>query len=181
MSSASLLLRLAVQNACANLRLQRACANLTHADWEAERTGFFQTLPRTLNHILTVDWYYLDALERGGKGLAVFDEAIPYPKLDDLAREQRAADLRLYHFVERLVEGGDLDAEVRIDRGDHVQSERVADVLLHLTSHQIHHRGQAHAMLSGSPVPPPQLDEFIFREELPLRADLLRELRLPLR
>jgi uncharacterized damage-inducible protein DinB len=26
--------------------------------------------------------------------------------------------------------------------------------------HQIHHRGQAHAMLAGTSVAPPQLDEF---------------------
>ena len=33
-------------------------------------------------------------------------------------------------------------------------------LLLHLFQHQIHHRGQAHAMLSGTEVAPPQLDEF---------------------
>ncbi len=39
-------------------------------------------------------------------------------------------------------------------------SERTDAVLAHLFQHQIHHRGQAHAMLAGTPVPPPQLDEF---------------------
>jgi uncharacterized damage-inducible protein DinB len=27
---------------------------------------------------------------------------------------------------------------------------------MHLFAHQIHHRGQAHAMLAGTPLPPPQ-------------------------
>ena len=33
-------------------------------------------------------------------------------------------------------------------------------LLAHLFEHQAHHRGQAHAMLSGTAVAPPQLDEF---------------------
>ena len=39
-------------------------------------------------------------------------------------------------------------------------SERTDAILAHLFQHQIHHRGQAHAMLAGTAVPPPQLDEF---------------------
>ena len=55
--------------------------------------------------------------------------------------------------------------------------ERAADVLAHLFVHQIHHRGQAHAMLSDTDVAPPQLDEFFLAQDAPLRADDLRELR----
>ena len=47
------------------------------------------------------------------------------------------------------------------DRGaDGLVPERLDAVLAHLFQHQIHHRGQAHAMLAGTDVPPPQLDEF---------------------
>ena len=38
--------------------------------------------------------------------------------------------------------------------------ERIDAILAHLFQHQVHHRGQAHAMLAGTDVPPPQLDEF---------------------
>jgi hypothetical protein len=38
-----------------------------------------------------------------------------------------------------------------------------------------------HAMLSGTSVKPPQLDEFFMSEELPLREEELRALGLPLR
>ena len=38
--------------------------------------------------------------------------------------------------------------------------ERIDAMLAHLFQHQVHHRGQAHAMLAGTDVPPPQLDEF---------------------
>ena len=45
-----------------------------------------------------------------------------------------------------------------------------------LFQHQIHHRGQAHGMLSGTSVPPPQLDEFFSAGEAPLRAVEFAEL-----
>ena len=38
--------------------------------------------------------------------------------------------------------------------------ERVDWLLLHLIQHDIHHRGQVHAMLSEAGVKPPQLDDF---------------------
>ena len=46
----------------------------------------------------------------------------------------------------------------------------------HLFEHQIHHRGQAHAMLSSTSVAPPQLDEFFCANEAALRAAELAEL-----
>jgi len=49
-------------------------------------------------------------------------------------------------------------------------------VLQHLFMHQTHHRGQAHAMLSGTPAPPPQLDEFLLASDAPLREADLRGL-----
>ena len=173
--------RRAANNAWSNFRLHRACARLSQADFEAKRTSFFPSLPETLNHILVVDWYYLDALERGGKGRALFENMMPYREMAGLACAQRDTDRRLFAWVSALAKEEDLDAEVRLERSDHVQVERVGDVLLHLDVHQIHHRGQAHAMLAGTDVPPPQLDEFFMSEELPLREAELRELGLPIR
>jgi uncharacterized damage-inducible protein DinB len=42
-------------------------------------------------------------------------------------------------------------------------------MLQHLLAHQTHHRGQVHAMLSGTTVAPPQLDEFLMPSEPHLR------------
>ena len=52
-------------------------------------------------------------------------------------------------------------------------------MLEHLFQHQIHHRGQAHAMLSSTSIKPPQLDEFFLAGEQDLRRDELRALGLP--
>ena len=51
-------------------------------------------------------------------------------------------------------------------------------LLAHLFQHQIHHRGQAHAMLAGTAVKPPQLDEFFCANEAHLRARELAEIGL---
>src|SRR3954466_14623069 len=55
---------MAYNNAWSNHRLLHACARLTQQDFVAPRTGFFPSIKATLNHIVTVDWYYVDALER---------------------------------------------------------------------------------------------------------------------
>ena len=70
----------------------------------------------------------------------------------------------------------DLDRIVDIHRGERIQRERLDRLLLHLFQHQIHHRGQAHAMLSATDVAPPQLDEFFSAAEAPLRAAEFAEL-----
>jgi uncharacterized damage-inducible protein DinB len=177
----ALVRRLAANNAWSNLRLHRDCARLARGDYEAARTSFFPSIPQTLNHILIVDWYYLDALEQEGKGLSVFDSEMPFTEIEPLTAAQREADLRLIAFAEGLKSEDALDGLVHMQRRGRVQIERVGDVLMHLNVHQIHHRGQVHAMLAGTAVKPPQLDEFFMSEELPLREAELRELGLPLR
>ena len=51
-------------------------------------------------------------------------------------------------------------------------------ILAHLFQHDIHHRGQVHAMLAGTSVKPPQLDEFYCANEAALRAKDLSEIGL---
>ena len=49
-------------------------------------------------------------------------------------------------------------------------------LLAHLFEHQTHHRGQVHAMLSRTRVPPPQLDEFYCADDAPRRVEDFRVL-----
>lgn len=161
--------RLARANALANRRLHDACARLSSAELTAERTAFFPTIRLTLNHILIVDWYYLDALEGGEAAYDVRDEDEPFADLPALAAAQAAADRRLVAFCDALTpEGAGRAATLVRPTGRFV--ERVDSILLHLFLHQVHHRGQVHAMLSGTSVPPPQLDEFLLTQDAPLRA-----------
>ena len=69
-----------------------------------------------------------------------------------------------------------LDTLIGVLRSTGVVKETATRLLAHLFQHQIHHRGQAHAMLAGTAVKPPQLDEFFCAEDAPLRAADLAEL-----
>jgi uncharacterized damage-inducible protein DinB len=160
---------MAYNNAWANHRLLAACARLTQAEFEAPRTGFFPSIQATLNHILIIDQFYVDALEGGTLGPAAWADPVPCPTVSELEPAQAAVDRRLIAWCEALDETG-ADQIIRVQRGSRVQTERADRLLLHLFQHQIHHRGQAHAMLSGTPVPPPQLDEFFSVAEAPLRS-----------
>lgn len=172
----------ACNNAWSNLRLLRACAQLSDDEFSAPRTSFFPSLRATLNHILTVDWFYVDALERAldelparADAMRFFDPPEPFTTCAPLAQAQREVDQRLIARCGALT---DLAQVVTIQRPDRVQHEPLVRLLAHLFEHQIHHRGQAHAMLAGTRVPPPQLDEFFCAGEAHLRAAELTDLGL---
>jgi uncharacterized damage-inducible protein DinB len=160
---------MAYNNGWANHRLLAACARLSQADFVAPRTGFFPSLRATLNHILVVDWFYVDAMEGGTLGPAAWADREPCETATMLKKAQSEVDRRLIAVVEHLGTA-DLNRVVDIHRSDRIQHERIDRLLLHLFQHQIHHRGQAHAMLSATEVRPPQLDEFFPAAEAPLRA-----------
>ncbi len=82
---------------------------------------------------------------------------------------QSASDRRLIDWCERLDAPG-CNRIIEMDRGSHVQRDRAGHVLAHLFMHQTHHRGQVHAMLSGTPVKPPQLDEFLMPSDAKFRV-----------
>jgi uncharacterized damage-inducible protein DinB len=162
-------------NRLANHRLHRAMAPLSDTDYRAPRTSFFPSLAATLEHILLVDHYYLDCLH-GVPGAR--DRALAWQApatLAALAGEQARSDQRLIALLDGTAAGG-LARSVEMPRADHVQREPLANVVAHLLNHQVHHRGQAHAMLAGTAVKPPQLDEFLMSSEAHLRGDDLAAL-----
>jgi len=155
-------------NRLANHRLHAAMAPLTRDDLHAPRTSFFPSLGATLNHILAVDIYYIAALHREADMEAQYRRFVPCESLAELAERQRASDERLIAHCDALVEP---DAMIEMDRGEgRVQRDRAGHVLAHLFMHQTHHRGQVHAMLAGTSIPPPQLDEFLMPSDAPLRV-----------
>jgi uncharacterized damage-inducible protein DinB len=166
---------MAYNNGWANHRLLAACQLLPQAEFTAPRTGFFPSLRATLNHILIIDRFYIDAMEGGTLGPAAWANPEPCETVSRLRESQGEMDRRLIAVVENMDSAG-LDRVVDVHRGDHVQHERIDRLLLHLFQHQTHHRGQAHAMLSATSVAPPQLDEFFAAGEAPLRAGEFAEL-----
>jgi uncharacterized damage-inducible protein DinB len=170
---------MARNNAWANHRLLSACEALSAEEFAASRTSFFPSLRKTLNHILDVDLYYIDALE-GQDALRHYGEPdSDHADARSLRLAQTSSDKRLIAFCERQTDAG-LARPCFLPRPNRQPPPtRVAGVLEHLFQHQIHHRGQAHAMLAGTGIKPPQLDEFFLAGEEALRRDELRVLGLP--
>ena len=153
----------------ANRRLHLACADLRAGEWAAERVSFFPSIEATMNHILVVGRFYGDALQGGTLGVAVFADEVPCRSAASLAVAQQAVDLKLLAFCDELSAEG-LGAAVLIHRTGRVQVDTVADTLMHLFLHDQHHRGHVHAMLAGSSVRPPQLDEFFMGDDARARV-----------
>jgi len=163
-------------NVWSNARLSRACAELSPEAFAAPRVSFFPSLRETLQHILFVDRRYLADLT--GPGRAIVSRS----DLPDTAAALGAAQLETDRRLIALCDGLDapeLARVVAIDRGDGIDHrETVSAILSHLFVHQVHHRGQAHAMLAGTPVAPPQLDEFFLAQDAPARDEELRRLAI---
>lgn len=173
---------MAYNNAWANHRLLKACCCLSQADFVATRTSFFPSIKATLNHLLTVDWFYIDALERGINSQPLNDQAWkffepeePFDTCAALQHEQHETDKRLISVC-RSITDTSVEQPINIPRPNRIQTDRVSRLLAHLFQHQIHHRGQVHAMLSGTSIKPPQLDEFFCANETKLREGDFREL-----
>ena len=170
--------RMARNNLWSNDRLYCAVLALQPGEFEAGRTSFFPSIRETLNHILAVDLLYLDFLTDGGLGASAYDDFVPFEDAASLAAAQTDFDRKLVAFCDNLSEA-DLDRRVITDRReDGMIPERIGDLLAHLFIHQIHHRGQVHAMLSGTSVKPPQLDEFFLDYDLKLRREEVARLGL---
>ena len=71
-----------------------------------------------------------------------------------------------------------VEVAAQVSRGGEETANPLHAALLHLLTHQMHHRGQVHDMLAQTDVAPPQLDEFFLAEDLSRRARELRDLGL---
>lgn len=175
------LVAMAQNNAWSNHRLLSACEALSAEEFAAPRLGFFPSLRETFNHILWVDQYYIDAVA-GLDALRRYSEPAPdFADARSMRQAQSASDRRLIELCECQTDES-LARDCVLPRPNRKPPPTRTDfVLAHLFQHQIHHRGQAHAMLSSTAIEPPQLDEFFLAGEEGLRREELRALGLPLR
>lgn len=175
MSLSAHFVQMARNNAWSNARLHRACAMLDHEELTAKRTSFFPSIWLTLQHLWIVDEYYVDGLEEGGRGSAIWADEEKHTNLAAMWADQRAVDRRLLAYCESKRTDEGWSTPVVLQRNNGPQTDLASDVVAHLFVHQIHHRGQVHAMLSGTRVPPPQLDEWFLSMDRPVAERELAE------
>jgi uncharacterized damage-inducible protein DinB len=159
--------RMALYNRWANVRLYEAVGTLSAAAFEAQRSGFFPSLSKTLNHILVGDTIWMGRLDGGGSpGVTRLDQTL-HTDSAALRSARMAMDDRIVAFVDGLgPERFEQDLVYRTTSGEAMVTQ-VGQVLAHFFNHQTHHRGQAHAMLCDAKVAPPALDLILFLRDHP--------------
>ncbi len=157
---------LAGWNAWANRRLALAVAELDEARYRADLGAFFGSVHGTLNHLLVADRIWL-ARFRGA--------AVPALALDTILHDDRAAltaaraalDTEIIAFVSGLDParlGETLVYRPVSGSGGEVRVP-LASALTHFFTHQTHHRGQIHALLTRLSGRAPALDLIYFLRE----------------
>ncbi|TDQ82170.1 putative damage-inducible protein DinB [Dongia mobilis] len=155
-------LTLARYNQWANARLYAAVGQLDAAAIAAPRVGFFPSLLKTLNHLMVTDRIWLGRLTATPDAAIKSLDDMPYPDFSDLRAARAALDGRIIEVVGGLAPARLGEVLVYKTMAGQPHETPMALVLGHLFNHQTHHRGQAHAMLSGTAVPPPVLDIIYF-------------------
>ncbi len=156
-------LTLAAYNSWANGRLYASAAALTPDQFREDRGVFFRSLCGTLNHLLCADRIWLRRMAGTGEAPDRLD-AILFEAFAPLREAREAADARLESYVAGLSEA-DLAGTIRYSpiTQPGVIEGRLGPTLLHVFNHQTHHRGQAHAVLTGFGLEGPSLDLVAFQ------------------
>ncbi len=163
-------LTLAEYNRWANRRLYDAAAAVDGPAYHEPRGAFFGSLHATLNHLLVGDRIWLHRLTGTGTLPSRLNEIL-FDDLPALRRAREAEDERLIAVVGAL---GDADWE-RLLHYKNIsgtpQATIVREVLAHLFNHQTHHRGQAHAILTGLGRASVELDLILYLRSRPAAAE----------
>jgi len=153
--------RMARYNRWANRRVYGAVAQLELEEIHAPRSGFFPSIAKTLNHMVITDRIWMGRFVGKLSDHKRLDET-PYDDFAELTAAREAEDQRIIAFFRELPQSRiESVLEYKNTAGEPKSSEMLP-ILAHFFNHQTHHRGQAHAMISSTRVPPPPLDLVYF-------------------
>lgn len=156
---------LGAYNAWANRRLYESAAVLSAEHFAEDRGVFFRSMRGTLNHILCADRIWLRRFTGAGDAPDRLDATL-FEAFEPLRVAREAEDARIEAYVAGLSEA-DLAETVRyspLTQPGTIEG-RLGPTLLHVFNHQTHHRGQAHAVLTGFGLPAPGMDLVAFLRE----------------
>lgn len=157
---------LARYNAWANHTLYRAVGAVPDEQFRADRGAFFRSLRGTLNHILVTDRMWMGRFT-GKPEVALKLDTVLHDDFDGLHAARQAEDTRIMAYVDGL-DAAALGRTFTYERATApgVYVAELGPALDHLFNHQTHHRGQAHAILTGLGADAPALDLMAFYAEV---------------
>jgi uncharacterized damage-inducible protein DinB len=152
-------------NAWANARLYDAAMRLDETQYKADRGAFFKSVHGTLSHLLVTDRVWMQRFTGEGEAPARLD-AILFETLDALHAARTVEDARIVAYVDGL-DDARIAGTISYRRVSSPEQfvQQLAPALAHWFNHQTHHRGQAHALLTGLGQPSPELDLLFFQRE----------------
>ena len=153
-------------SAWANARLYAAAGALSDAQYRADRGAFFKSVHGTLNHLLTTDRIWVQRLTGNAASGTVPDrlDAILFEDFAGLQAARVAEDARLTAYIDTLDAAAlaGMISYTRVSAPEPV-TQALGAALAHLFNHQTHHRGQAHALLTGLVGTAPELDLLFYQ------------------
>ena len=157
---------LAAWNAWANARLARAVAALDEDAYRADLGAFFGSVHGTLNHVLVADRIWL-ARFRAEPAPALALDTILHEERETLLAARTALDGEIIAFFAGLDEArlGETLRYRPVSGSGGEARVPLAGALTHFFTHQTHHRGQLHALLTRLTGRAPALDLIYFLRE----------------
>lgn len=153
-------------NRWANAKLYASCGQLSGPEYLKVRPAFFGSIHRTLNHILVGDLLWLARFQGQAHPVDRLDLEL-HPTFSELWENRQRMDFEIEAFVSGLSLTSLTQAfsyQLISQPGQWGQA-RLDLALAHFFNHQTHHRGQVHALLSQTELPPPSLDLIYFLSE----------------
>jgi uncharacterized damage-inducible protein DinB len=150
-------------NAWANKRLYDAATRLTDEQYRADRGAFFKSAHGTLNHLLVTDRIWMQRFTGEGHAPNRLD-AILFETFDRLCAARETEDRRIVGYVDGL-EDTRIAGTIKYRRVSSPEQfeQQLVPALAHWFNHQTHHRGHAHALLTGLVGEAPELDLLYFQ------------------
>ena len=153
----------AAYNAWANQSVYEAAAELDENELQRDCGVFFRSMIGTLNHVLVADRIWMKRFTGEGDAPPRLD-TILFPDLPSLRAAREAEDKRIVRWIDSLSVEAFAGRFTYMTVSDmRTVSQRLAPSLAHFFNHQTHHRGQAHAILTGLGRPSLQLDLIYFQ------------------
>jgi uncharacterized damage-inducible protein DinB len=162
-------LTMARYNAWQNKQMMAAMAGLTEDALRAERGAFFGSILATANHILWADTNWMARFQGiDAPAISLEGSTSLHPTYADWSAARFRMDGRILLWAEKLYAldlVGDLTWYAAFMQQQVTRPKGA--LIMHMFTHQTHHRGQIHAMLTAAGVTAPVSDLFFMPEDGP--------------